>query len=621
MRTARRAPAPALPAAQPVPRFALALLALLAAALVALAVSFRMDDADIWQHLAVGRALWHLHAIPHTDLWTWPGEGRPYLLPSWLFRVLLWPFWQAGGEAGLAVWRWLTALATFALLWRAARAAGAKGVATFVILVWCAMLYRQRSMVRPDTLALLLLAVELLLLERRRAGHRGGEWWLVALAALWANVHISYTLFFEVGLGYFADAVLRRREPSARPVRLALVLAASLLACLANPFGLRWLWEPFDYLLHQRHELIFVGIDELQRIAWGSNLRNGLPVLLALAAVLALARWRRRFDAAELVVYALFGWQAFTAERFLGPLAVVLAPFLARDLDEALARWSGPPWTSRALPRAALAAAACLLVAVPEILRPSTHLGFGFVPGAYPVSACDWVEAHGVRGRMFSPFDCAGYVLWRFWPEHDRRPFTDIHQTGTRRDRDLMAVLHTDARAWAELDARHRFEWVMLPRQQVESSRRVDFVEADTAFVPAFLDDDWVVWVRRHGALAGVADSEGYRLLPASYRRMRELGARVVADPAVRPLLRAELERSVRESPRSAHAHNLLANLAVLDGDWAQALGHFEAVRRLAPETPGVDVGIRAMRDSLAASRGRAAGPREPGVRKSRAPS
>src|SRR5439155_24759640 len=86
-------------------------LALVAALCVAVTMSFRIYDPDLWQHLEVGRVLWRTHKVPHAEIWTWPRYGAPTVMPSWGFRVFLWPFWRVGGVAGLYWWRWLSALA------------------------------------------------------------------------------------------------------------------------------------------------------------------------------------------------------------------------------------------------------------------------------------------------------------------------------------------------------------------------------------------------------------------------------------------------------------------------------------------------------------------------------
>src|SRR5262245_13058254 len=74
---------PALSAPPPTLRHpAMIAAATIAAACILFSVTFRIIDGDFWQHLAVGRALWATHAIPRTQVWTWPTWGTPDVLPS-----------------------------------------------------------------------------------------------------------------------------------------------------------------------------------------------------------------------------------------------------------------------------------------------------------------------------------------------------------------------------------------------------------------------------------------------------------------------------------------------------------------------------------------------------------
>ncbi len=577
------APWPAVPPAL------LTLVALVAALLVALAVTTPIDDPDVWQHLAVGRAIATLRALPHTNVWTWPGYGQPYFVPSWLFRVLLWPFWQAGGLVGLYGWRWLTTLAAFALLWRASRRAGATGVAPFVVLAWCALFWRQRSQLRPDTLVAVLLALELWLLEARRSGAKVSAWWLVPVAWVWVNAHISYLFFFAIAIAYLADAVWRtkRGAPTGEsPRALALALAVALAACFANPYGLETLRQPFEYFLVWRHEPIYRGIWELQPLEWRFNVRNGLAPFLALTAVFALLRARREgLDVAQLVLLPLAA-QMFATQRFVGYFALVAAPFVARDLAHALARVPRPAWLAAPATRAALACVACVAVTAPELTRPEWPVRIGLVDVAYPKAACDWIEAHDVHGRAFNTFSQGGYLLWRFWPQRDRLPFIDVHQTGTREDRDRYAYAWADPESWRELDRERRFDWALLVRKEGSAQHLEDVLDADPEWALVFADDAASLYLRRDGSMAALAEREAFRWVPAGNAALPAMAALVVRDTVARAGAKAELARQIAASPLVGQAHSQLANLEALDEDWAAALAHLDAARRIDPALP-----------------------------------
>jgi hypothetical protein len=72
-------------------------------------------------------------------------------------------------------------------------------------------------------------------------------------------------------------------------------------------------------------------------------------------------------------------------------------------------------------------------------------------------------------------------------------------------------------------------------------------------------------------------------------------------DATRRPALRVELERSIRESPRSGNAYSLLANLDMLDGSWARALADLQAARAVYSGVLGLNEREAVCRDSLAA--------------------
>lgn len=586
-RRAPRGERAAAPVAPPLGGAPILVAALVAALCVAAAVTYRIYDPDIWNHLAVGRAIWQLHAIPATQIWTWPDAAAPNVLPSWLFRAVLWPFWAVGDVTGLYAWRWLTALATFGLLGLAVRRMGARGLVPLVALVWCALIYRQRSQMRPETLAAALMAAQLFLLEARRHGGRDRSWWIVGIAIVWANVHVSYYLGLALTGFYLVDDLWRARREPRRPWRLGLVLALSAAASFINPFGGRVLAQPFEYLLSWRHEAMFRSIDELGPILWEMNLRNGLPALMALTVVLAIRRWRRKGpDVAEVLVLGAFMAQAFMSQRFLGCMAVGIAPFLARDLADWAKGWRLPGWAMHPWARAGLVSAGCLVITTVEVTRPAPPFGISIDEASYPVRACDYVQSARVRGRPFNEFSLGGYMLWRFWPE--RLPFFDIHPESHSREMraSYYAGAYEGPAGWAAIDRRYRFDWLLLPARQPSAVPLLNLLDADSTWALVFADDAAVVFVRRSGINASLASRDGYAALPAGPAALRPLGARTESDSSLREALRLDLERAVSGSPWNGNAHSLLAGLEMQEGKLAEAEAHLRAVAQVAPDTP-----------------------------------
>ena len=157
------APAPADPPA-PLP---LLVAAIVAAVCTLISVSYRLYEGDVWHHLLVGKVIWQTHAVPTTQQWSWPTFGAPEANSAWLFRALLWPFWSIGGVTGLFVWRWLTTLVVFGTAWMVSRRSGAVSFLPIFGVALAALVYAQRSDVRPESLVAVLIVVTIGLLERR----------------------------------------------------------------------------------------------------------------------------------------------------------------------------------------------------------------------------------------------------------------------------------------------------------------------------------------------------------------------------------------------------------------------------------------------------------------------
>jgi hypothetical protein len=616
-RVATRSPAAVVRAARGVPALPSPLRTLatvIAFAIIAAVVSFPLADPDLWQHLVTGRAIWAEHRLPATNVWTWPSYGAPYVIPSWLFRVAVWPFYAAGGVTGLFVWRWLTTLVAFALLAFAARArreAGATGVATLCVLVWCAMLYRFRSQVRPETLVAVLLAGQLALFEWRRNRWSPERlrfdpaWLTVPLVVVWTNAHLSFLLGLFITGAYLLDDLRRARAgaPAASSKRLALVLAASAAATLLNPWGWTLVRQPFEFALVERYETAYRMISELGPIPWGAYLPTGLPLLLASPVLLALVRWRKRGpDLAELTILGAFIVQGVSSQRFIGFTALAIAPFFARDLSELVSESRVPAPLARPAARTAIAGTFVLLLLVPVFQHRGSWPKVAFRESAFPVAACDAIAARDVRGRAFNLFSYGGYILWRFWPERDRLPFIDVHLTGSPALRDAYVSALIDSSAWAALDREDRFEWVLLPRTGQARAPLLEWLDADTTrWSLVFRDDVAALYVKRGGTNAAVAERDRYRWLGGGVRRLDAASQRMFADSVTFTGVIAELNRSVNESRWSANSHLAMGNLAAMAHHWQDALAQYDAAAATAPDLAGLAPRRAEARDSVAA--------------------
>jgi hypothetical protein len=211
------------------------LLALLAAVLAALLASAPVRDADVWRHLASGRAL-TAGRLPHLDGWLDAPAGPA--ASSWLYDVSLYGAFRLVGGAGLVALSAGLAALVMALVFRAGRL-GADTVPAGVGAILTAVALGPWFGVNPGFVSCLLMAVMVLLIGRvgreaeGEAGPTWAGWLLPCLAVVWANAD-AWVVLAPVAVGLTAlGERLRGRARSARA--LGLLTLAVAAASLASP--------------------------------------------------------------------------------------------------------------------------------------------------------------------------------------------------------------------------------------------------------------------------------------------------------------------------------------------------------------------------------------------------
>src|SRR5205814_2086134 len=138
-----------------------------------------------------------------------------------------------------------------------------------------------------------------------------------------------------------------------------------------------------------------------------------------------------------------------------------------------------------------------LLIALPEWLRPDLPLGLRFDTLAAPTGACDFMAAHGVRGRGFQHSHFGGYLAWRFPNERGRLPFISTQaEYSPPADRAGYLAALSSAEGWRALDGERQFDYVMLERSQVGRDSLLDVLDREAGWRMVFSDDAAELLVR-----------------------------------------------------------------------------------------------------------------------------
>lgn len=173
-------------------RFVLPLLVAVSAYGLALSRgSLLLLDGDTYWHIATGNRILQHVAVPHRDPFSFTVAGAPWVDHEWLGEVLMALAYDTAGWSGLVL---LTALALASALGLLCRALGRwlPPLPSFLLTLLGYLTVLSTLLCRPHMLALPLLVVWGAGLARARAESRAPRFALVALMALWANLHGSF---------------------------------------------------------------------------------------------------------------------------------------------------------------------------------------------------------------------------------------------------------------------------------------------------------------------------------------------------------------------------------------------------------------------------------------------
>ncbi len=394
---------------------------------------FQPTDPDYFWHLKTGDTIVAHRALPAGDVFSFTRDSQPWVLHEWLFEVLLYGVFAAGGEGAVEVLTVALAMAALGLAYGAARWVGGSDAAAWIPAVPGIVVMAGCMAPRPQMLTYLFLALCLLvLLGFKYAAATRALWVLPPLMMVWVNAHAAYAIGIVMVLLFaacewvvWAAAPVRDPFRKQRLVRLSAVAGLVLLASLANP-GLfeRWAY-PFQVL----GMTVNAVIQEWQSPdfhQFGPKAYLALVLLFPMAWIYA----RRKPDLTEAALPLVFAAGGCISARHM-PLAVlVLVPSIA------LALASGPlaflaAWTRSLAPvrwylvrrgvhkdlgRREVAVnwvlAAAVVLCLPACLRGAHADG----AGVEPRGAADFIAAHGAGTRLFNSYGDGGYLIYRLAP-------------------------------------------------------------------------------------------------------------------------------------------------------------------------------------------------------------
>jgi hypothetical protein len=381
-----------------------------------------LRDGDVYWHVAAGRWLLLHGSLPTNDPFSHTMSGRVWTAHEWLSELIVAAAHQWGGWTLVIAITALAFAAAIALLTRALL----RTLEPIYALLFSALAIGMTAghvLARPHVLAMPLMMIWTIELVRAADEGRVPKLWLLAVMAVWANMHGGFTIGIALAFAFGAEAVWRAwGTPNARRTArtwgrfTALALAASLL----TPHGTQGILFTWQVMVESSYALSWIG-------EWLSpDFHNLQPLELWLLGGLALVMHQglrlppvRLLLVLGLLHLALKHVRNIELLGLLVPL-LVAAPFAeqwklrikaggnATTLDRffsALARPAGP---------FAVAIASAILIALP--LGSARQAELDLPDSAVPARAVQAAQAAGLNGRVLNNYDWGGYLIYKGIP-------------------------------------------------------------------------------------------------------------------------------------------------------------------------------------------------------------
>jgi hypothetical protein len=259
-------------------------------ALTFLLGAFPLKDTDFWWHLRTGDWIRQTGQVPRTDLYTYTAANHRWIDLHWGFQVALsWGF-ARGGVVGLNLAKCAITCLAVLLLVTARRRDWPIWV---VLLAWlpALLVLGGRMYIRPETLTLLYLAIDLAILTRWER-YPVLALLLPVVQAAWVNSHGLFVLGPILIAFALVDALCRPgslgqgRKRWWRIAGLATLFTGA--ACLVNPYGVTGALFPLELARTMGNPMFARSIAELMPIPLFIQRSAGwhnLPLLLHLATM------------------------------------------------------------------------------------------------------------------------------------------------------------------------------------------------------------------------------------------------------------------------------------------------------------------------------------------------
>jgi hypothetical protein len=385
-------------------------------------------DPDFFWHLKTGFWIWDHKGLPDIDPFSinpqQVGSHRTWFILSsyWLFQLLLCLFYKLGGFSGIIFLRFILAGMLIAVFYRFS--VRKNFLALLAAGVGITQILDSHFPERPQFISFVCSALLLsLIFSWLRERNKKLLPLLIPLCltmVIWANSHGGFLLGLILLAFVLLAETVKFIHPRLSPLSgreyapLSISIAAAILISFVNPNHI----YSFEMMLPSKEasSFIYTSILEFSSLYESFKSMGGYEPIIAFCtymfALMMIVTSKERTNITWIGLLILLGYMGLSHVRHYPFFLICVSLFAIQYAD------------SNVMGTAAKIALAAFFITVvtmslsktPENLNRA--LKYGWVPEAYfPVKCCDYINANGLDGSVYTSLDWGGYVIWRLSPQ------------------------------------------------------------------------------------------------------------------------------------------------------------------------------------------------------------
>ncbi|MFA6217540.1 MAG: tetratricopeptide repeat protein [Candidatus Omnitrophota bacterium] len=607
--------------------------------LIFLLVHKAVFDLDIWLHLKAGELIVQQGRVPHSDVFSFPLNGKPWLDHEWLFQVAVYFVYTKWQADGLVLMQSCLIMLSFWVLFLIGRRSAKSYLEIVFLIFMVAYASYTRYNIRPDMISLLFFVLFYYALMFYR--NKKTIWLLLPLQVIWVNCH-GYFFLGPLLIFFFIFAEFVRRNSPWLPFhwkeegavsnktydRLKKLLCLAVVFCLVNPYGVRGALYPFfvvKELLLGKVGIFLKHIHELYP-TWtrGNVLANFLyfKVLTVFCVVTVAAHFRRLkiIEAILIVFFFLFALSMRNIPFFAVICYCIIITYISGSMTLVLTKLQRRFRLKSSvfvIARVLIACAFILLVwqRIQGILDQSyydfdSYEFKSFLSGVdtrqYPEKAVTFVLENNFPARMFNDFNSGAYFIGKTFPR--RKVFIDgrTELYGPEFFKQYVNMLDNEGAAFDTAEKTYRLEAAFIEILAGNFPALIKRLYKSPQWKLVYFDDRAVVFLKDTSSNRVLLQKFGIDLRGYSFPQadVRKVGAKQLYPTVqmqlaalfnfleIDDLVVAGAREALRIMPHCAEAYTLLGKVNMRKKQYAQAYENFRIAAVYLPRVPGILVDL-----------------------------